>query len=40
MSRVARTIAAEPDQVRYAFTNSTALREWLADLALATPEKG
>jgi len=39
MSRVARTIAAEPDQVRYAFTNSTALREWLADLALATPEK-
>jgi uncharacterized protein YndB with AHSA1/START domain len=40
MSRVARTIAAEPDQVCYAFTNSTALREWLADLALATPEKG
>jgi uncharacterized protein YndB with AHSA1/START domain len=36
----ARTINAPPSEVYRAFTNSTALREWLSDQAFATPEKG
>ncbi len=35
-----RTINVPPAEVYRAFTNSTAWREWMSDLAFATPEKG
>jgi uncharacterized protein YndB with AHSA1/START domain len=35
-----RTVNAPAPEVYRAFTNSTVLREWLSDVALATPEKG
>ncbi len=35
-----RTINAPPAEVYRAFTNSTALREWFCDAALADPHKG
>jgi uncharacterized protein YndB with AHSA1/START domain len=35
-----RTIHAPPTETYRAFTNSTAWREWMSDLAFATPEKG
>lgn len=40
MASISRTIAAPPERVRTAFTNSTALREWFADVAVASPQKG
>jgi uncharacterized protein YndB with AHSA1/START domain len=33
-------VRAGTDQVYYAFTNATALREWLADVAVAVPQRG
>jgi len=35
-----RNIQASPDQVYRAFTNSTALREWMCDLATTSPHTG
>ena len=33
-------IPARPEQVFYAFTNASALREWLCDLATVDPRPG
>lgn len=35
-----QNVKAPPEEVYRAFTNSTVLREWLSDVALATPHKG
>jgi uncharacterized protein YndB with AHSA1/START domain len=38
--KLKRTVSAPPGQVYRAFTNATALREWLCDASLADPRKG
>lgn len=35
-----QTVPAPPDAVYHAFTNSSALREWLADMATTVPRQG
>jgi hypothetical protein len=38
--QVEKSINASPSQIYYAFTNSTALREWMCDFATTDPKAG